>query len=293
MTNVNKVKVNVDFSIPKPDPADQAQWKLDMEESILYEREAYMYNPPNCSECVYMNICCWKIWAKYEAKGGRKMVYYNNCTCGPPCLIGHWHVKYLDGADKQDLGYSTGMNAGQGCKSCCCPCGEKIIQNFYDSKGKRQYTIRKKVTCTNCFCTKCAPLGVCVAQCIDGISWCSNDNYIVLKEQLMDADGKTSVGEISQLIRVDCELCCCPIRTPIRYSVNMKDPSSHSPVLVSILPMFYRGIPAPCQCCHAAPATPLTGVQMIDSGRKFTMTRGNFQTILSSAGQPEDMEMQR
>ena len=114
----------------------------------------------------------------------------------------------------------------------------------------------QKVTCTNCFCTKCAPLGVCVAQCIDGISWCSNDNYIVLKEQLMDADGKTSVGEISQLIRVDCELCCCPIRTPIRYSVNMKDPSSHSPVLVSILPMFYRGIPAPCQCCHAAPATP-------------------------------------
>ena len=109
----------------------------------------------------------------------------------------------------------------------------------------------------------------------------------------MDADGKTSVGEISQLIRVDCELCCCPIRTPIRYSVNMKDPSSHSPVLVSILPMFYRGIPAPCQCCHAAPATLLTGVQMIDSGRKFTMTRGNFQTILSSAGQPEDMEMQK
>ena len=32
---------------------------------------------------------------------------------------------------------------------------------------------------------------------------------------------------------------------------------------------------------------------LIDSGRKYEMTRGNFQKILSVAGQPEEMEMQR
>ena len=42
-----------------------------------------------------------------------------------------------------------------------------------------------------------------------------------------------------------------------------------------------------------SPATPLTGVDLIDSGRKYEMTRGNFQKILSVAGQPEEMEMQR
>ena len=101
---------------------------------------------------------------------------------------------------------------------------------------------------TNCLCVKCTGCGVCCASCSDALAWCSNENYIVLKEELMDATGKNTVGEISQLIRIDC-LCCTTVRTPIRYSVKMNDPSNNSAALVSLLPMFYRGMPAPCQCC--------------------------------------------
>jgi hypothetical protein len=269
------------------------EWKLDMEESILYDGKPYMFNPPNCKEHCFMHICFWKQWGKYEAKGGNQMVYYNNCTTGPPCCVGHWHIKLRNNGQKQELGYSTGMTPGKGCMSWCCPCGDKVIQNFYDGKGNRLYTIRKKITCTNCMCTSCAPLGLCCATCMDGISWCSNDNFIVLKEQIMDGSGKNVAGEISQLIRIDCEACCFPARIPIRYSVKMNGTGNNSAALVSILPMFYRGMPAPCQCCHSAPATPLTGVKIIDSGRKYTMTRGDFQKILSVAGRPEDMEMER
>lgn len=294
MTTTNQVKT--DFTIPTQNALNASpagnEWKLDMEESILFGGEPYMFNPPNCKEHCFMHICCWKQWGKYEAKGGKQLVYYNNCTVGPPCCIGSWHVKLRNNGDTNVLGYTTGMTPGQGCMAACCPCGDKIIQNFFDGKGNRLYTLRKKVTCANCLCVKCTGCGVCCASCSDALAWCSNENYIVLKEELMDATGKNTVGEISQLIRIDC-LCCTTVRTPIRYSVKMNDPSNNSAALVSLLPMFYRGMPAPCQCCHGAPATPLTGVDLIDSGRKYEMTRGNFQKILSVAGQPEEMEMQR
>ena len=67
----------------------------------------------------------------------------------------------------------------------------------------------------------------------------------------------------------------------------------HSKALVSLLPRFYLGVKAPAACCHKAPAVPLTGVNCVDSGRNYTMTRGNFEKILSVAGQPEELEMQR
>ena len=173
------------------------------------------------------------------------------------------------------------------------PDGQKIIMSLERNGNSNIFTLdlRTRITrrLTNTLAIDTAP---CYAPDGERIVF-ESDRAGRQQLYVMDADGKNPVGEISQLIRVDCELCCFPVRTPIRYSVNMKDPSSHAPILVSILPMFYRGIPAPCQCCHSAPATPLTGVNMIDSGRKFTMTRGNFQSILSIAGQPEEMEMQR
>jgi hypothetical protein len=224
---------------------EQNAWKLDMEESILYNGEPFVYNPPNCSETCYMLCCIHKKWAKYTAKGNREIVYYNNCMVGPPCCKDHWRVKYIENGNTTKLGYTTGMTGGQGLKSFCCPCGDRVIQNFNDGKGKRVFTIRKKITCTNCCCTKIASLGKACAFCVDGFSWLSNQNYILLKEKIMDASGRNVVGEIDQVIRVDC-IQCIPVRTPIRYSVKMKQAGNHAPALVSLLPMFYRGVPAPC-----------------------------------------------
>jgi hypothetical protein len=45
--------------------------------------------------------------------------------------------------------------------------------------------------------------------------------------------------------------------------------------------------------CHGAPAAPLTGVSCIDSGRSYTMSRANFQSVLNIAGQPSSIEMER
>ena len=275
---------------------EQNQWKLDMEESILYNGEPYMLNPPNCKEQCYMGCCCWKQWFKYTAKGNKELVYYNNCTCGPPCCTDHWHIKYVENGEKTLIGYSTGQTVGQGCcvwcKNCCCPCGERTIQNFYNADKNAVYAIRKNVTCINCCFFLCTPCGECVAVCMDCCSWCTNNNFIILKETLVTPDGKDEVGEIHQLLRVDC-LCCCPQRQPIRYTVKMNDPTKHAPALVSILPMFYRGLPVICKCCSCAPAQPLTGVAMIDAGRKYTMKRGGFKSVLEAAGQPEEMEMER
>ena len=266
-------------------------WKADLQETTEFGGDTYIYSPHTCKEHCLGYIICWRPHSKYEAKGGKQLVYYNDCTyCG-----GSWHAKLVNKQTGEStvLGYTTGMTLGQGCCAACCPCGDRVIQNFYDAEGTRLYTIGKKVTCANCCFLGENCCTVCIAQCSDTYAWYRNENYVVLSEDLLDATGENTVGEINQLFRIDPVTCCQTTRVPITYTVKMYDPSNNSAALVSLLPRFYLGVKAPAACCHKAPAVPLTGVNCVDSGRNYTMTRGNFEKILSVAGQPEELEMQR
>lgn len=279
-------------------PAANNTWEYDQAPSIKYGGESFMIDPPNCSQYCYMYWCPCKAWATFTAKGNKSLVYYNNCTIGPPCCQDYWRAKYVDATPGNKsvtkIGYTTGMTAGQGACKFLCPCGDAILQNFHNQQGKRIYTIRKKITCVNCCCARFTGVGIACMYLCDACAWCSNKQYVVLNEKIANADGKEQVGEINQLLRIDC-IQGMAVRTPIRYSVKMYHNSHgvHDAVLVGLLPLFYMGMPVPCQCCVAAPASPLTGVDCIDSGRAYTMTRGNLKSVLNTIGQPSVIEMER
>jgi hypothetical protein len=270
--------------------------KLDFEETLTYRGTQYLLEPLSCYQYCFIALCPCKPFINYIAKGGKKIVYYNNCTCGPPCCVEDWKIKYVENEYETDIGSTSGFRPN-GCYERCCSCGNRPIQLFYDSNGTPVYSIRRVVNCQTCLMSQCSFCGVCCALLGDSCAWLASEPFLVMTEAIFDAEGTRQMGEVHQIMRIEC--CsgagCC-VRKPVRYTVKMNENAvagSHDAALVGILPVIYRGVQVPCQCCTGSPATPLTGVSCVDAGRSSALNRGDLEWIMEISGSPEELEMAR
>ena len=115
--------------------------KLDFEETLTYRGTQYLLEPLSCYQYCFIALCPCKPFINYIAKGGKKIVYYNNCTCGPPCCVEDWKIKYVENEYETDIGSTVGS----------APMG---VTNGAARAGTGQY---------NCFTTamgrQCTPFG--------------------------------------------------------------------------------------------------------------------------------------
>ena len=260
--------------------------KLDFEETLTYRGNQFLLEPLTCYQWMFQCCCPCKPTINYIAKGGKKIVFYNNCTFGPPCCVEDWRVKYTDYETETEIGSSSGFRPN--CYQRCCPCGNRPIQTFYDSNGTPVYSIRRVVGCLTCFLSQFSTCGFCCASLADICSWVASEPFIVMTEAIFDAHGTRQVGEIHQIMRIDC--CTgsgCLSRQAVRYTVKLNEhgvAGGHDAALLAILPVLYRGAQIPCQLCTRPPAPPLTGVSCVDAGRTSEINRGDLEWIMEISG---------
>jgi len=250
--------------------------------------ETYNLETPTCSRTIKDWFCPCKAYLNYKSSTGKHLRFYNDCMCGPACLRKDWRAE-LDG---QTVGSTNGYKSG-----CCkCDCLSNIsIQEFRDANYEVQYTIKKQNDCLSCMCGGifefCAPVGFCIQSVSDCCSYISDKQYVVSKEDLMDASGEQQIGEIIQVHRIAPIGCIC-VRTPMKYQVNVNNPQAANalPVL-GLLPMFYAGMEVPATCCARGPAGPLTGVSCADRGRNGETFRCDFDGVVKAVAAPRTVKM--
>lgn len=263
-------------------------FKMELEPVISMNGETYNYETPTCSQNVKDWFCPCKAYVNYKSSSGKHLKYSNGCLAGPKCCRQDWKAE-LDG---NVIGTTNGYKKG-----CCkCDCLSNVaIQEFRDAGKEVKYTIRQKRDCMSCLCgeifTLCAPLGFCIRGCSDCTSYCSDKQYIVSKEDIMDASGEQQIGEVIQVHRIQPIGCICT-RQQLKYQVNVNNPQAANDLAVlGLLPMFYAGMEVPAKCCVVGPAPPLSGVSCADRGRNGETIRCDFDGVIAAVAAPRTARM--
>lgn len=263
-------------------------FKMELERVVTMNGDTYNMETPTCSQGIKDWFCPCKAYVNYKSSTGKHLKFQNDCICGPKCCIKDWRAE-LDG---QVIGTTNGYRGG-----CCkCDCLSNIsIQEFRDADNEIKYTIKKQNDCLSCLCGGifefCAPCGFCIQMVSDCCSYCNDKQYVVSKEDLMDASGEQEIGEIVQVHRIRPVGFCC-VRTPMKYQVNVNNPQAANDLAVlGLLPMFYAGMEVPASCCIRGPAGPLTGVSCADRGRHGETFRCDFDGVVKAIAAPRTVKM--
>ena len=168
------------------------------------------------------------------------------------------------------------------------------LQFFHGADGEKKYTVRRDLFPCWPAVGLCSPCGECIACCGDYVSFCSNLNYVSIREELRGMGKKADVvGYIHTVDKIKLE-CGCPVRVPARYSVELTGgPDGKDLHMLGLLPLLYRGAPVPCRCCACAPVSRITGVWCIDAGRHRKINYFTSTQMMAALGAPEGAEMAR
>jgi len=258
-------------------------FKLNLEESITLHGEQFYFDAPTCGEVIKQICCPLCISVNYVSDSHKTLEFYNSCM-----LCSSWKVK----VDGQLIGSTNGY------KKKLCDCLSNVsIQEFRGPDKKVKYTIKKQNSLATCLCSsvyeKFAAFGLMLRQCSDCCSYLNNKQYVVSREDIMDATGDVKIGEVIQVHRLQA-VAYGVGRVPIKFQVNVNTPQQADDLaLLGLLPMFYNGLPVPCRHCIKPPAEPITGVSCLDKGRNGECHRTNMSGYLSSIKAPSSVKMAR
>jgi hypothetical protein len=267
---------------------------MNLLESMNHGADTYMYLPRDgCTEIKTTCCPCFNTKVEYAAQGGagQKLAFSNKCTgcCCP------WEVWV--GNSKVGDTVMAGCCENGVCYACC-PCftcsGTVTLQNFRDGTGEPRYTIRRQLypcwcpveACARLLCLPCVCCMEQAACCCDAGSLVAGNNAAVTTEQVFgpspgglksslganDPGRNDPVGEISIVESIQCNNCC-PVRKTMNFKAELANEGGNprDTLLLSLLPMQYRGLTIPVSCFALSPLPhPATAWF---SGRKITSKR--------------------
>lgn len=265
--------------------------QLNLTETINVDGKTFLFTPPNCTDSVWLYCCPWSPFIKYVSKDTETLKYKNQCIC---CCL-PWEASI----NNAKIGFTTAPKCcDNGVCFCLCPwcvcTGEIIMQFFHGIDGQKKYTIRRDLfpcwPCVSC----CAPCGICFGCCADCFSYCKNENYVSIREELRGVGHNAPIlGYIHTVDRVE-PIGCCPIRMPVRYSVELTGgPDGKDLHMLGLIPLLYRGAAVPCRCFAAAPVPRITGVWCIDAGRHRKIQRFTATRMMAALEAPENTYIER
>jgi len=281
---------------PAPGSQSTTKLKLLLTESIDINGKTYVEEPPNCTDAINLCICPCKPYAAYTAKDETSILYKNACTC----CAAPWEAYMKDGSGfKTKIGHTEAPKCcDNGVCFCLCPLlvctGEIVVQFFKNGNGESKYTVRRDLfPCWPCVLCIGGPCGLCCSCCSDSYAFCTNQNFLVMSEELRGVGKKAPVvGKVNTVDRIEC-IACCPVRVPQMYSVELNEPDGQDIQLLGLLPLLYKGVPVPCRCCAQPPVPRMTGVKCIDAGRHRSVKYMDSKGMMSVAGAPPMVEMER
>jgi len=266
-------------------------FKMELEPTISLNGETYNFDAPPLSQAIKDWFCPCRAYVSYKSSSGKHLKYHNGCMFGPPCLRQNWKAS----VDGNVMGSTNGYKS----KLCACDCLSNIsIQEFRDANNEVKYTLKKQNDCLSCMCGGifefCAPLGFCIRSVSDCFAYCGDKQYVVSKEDIMDATGEKEVGEIIQVHRIKPVpgVPCICARAELKYQINANNPEAANDLaLMGLLPMFYSGMEVPAGCCVRGPAPPLSGVSCADRGRNGEAIRCDLDGVVKAVAAPRTVRM--
>jgi hypothetical protein len=295
---------NPQMSQPPPDPVVMAQkpevLTMNLLESITHPTGTYMDTPLTLEQQCKLIFCPCSPFVEYEGQGvdgqpGQDLMFSNSCTC---CCC-PWKA-FIGGAE---VGYmATPGCCDNGALYCLCPClkcdGQISIMNFFDSSGQGLYTIRRNMyLCWCCIesgtCICCLPCFLCgnqVELCCDCCALMSGNTAVRTTEAIYPPldRGNAAIGEMASISAIRC-VCCCPYRQLVNYQISLtpgvvaSGPRGYDTMMLTLLPLLYRGIPVPCRvpCCSEAYIRPPSGNCCMRFGRNVEEYRMPYKEALT------------